>query len=397
MQTNRPILFVEINDLNFIFAVGVYNRRYDLTIVEKIIAPIKGISKNKFTNIEEAAEEIKKNIEELENKTNYIFKEATIILENFDYLCTNISGYKKLNGSQLLKENISYILNSVKLAVGENEKQKSILHIFNSKSILDGKSIDNLPIGFFGDFYNHELSFFLIGNNDLKNVKQIFGKSNLEVKKIILKHFSEGTQLINQNKVETFFKIKINEDSSNIIFFDQASFKYSQYFNFGSNMIINDIAKICSLEKEIILNLLNIFQENQNFDDNELIEKKYFTTSNYRKIRKKLVIDIANARIKELAFIIFNENINIRSFKNHNSKMYVTIKDKLISNVFKKNFNFYLSNSGLQQIDFIDELDPISSIINTASLSTYGWKKEAIPITQIKNSVITRIFQSIFG
>ena len=162
-------------------------------------------------------------------------------------------------------------------------------------------------------------------------------------------------------------------------------------------MIINDIAKICSLEKEIILNLLNIFQENQNFDDNELIEKKYFTTSNYRKIRKKLVIDIANARIKELAFIIFNENINIRSFKNHNSKMYVTIKDKLISNVFKKNFNFYLSNSGLQQIDFIDELDPISSIINTASLSTYGWKKEAIPITQIKNSVITRIFQSIFG
>ena len=50
----------------------------------------------------------------------------------------NISGFKRLNGSQVLKENISYILNSLKLTITENEKQKTILHIFNSKSILDG-------------------------------------------------------------------------------------------------------------------------------------------------------------------------------------------------------------------------------------------------------------------
>ena len=97
-----------------------------------------------------------------------------LIIDNFDYSCVNISGFKKLNGSQVLKENISYILNSLKLAITENEKQKTILHIFNSKSVLDGTTIENLPIGLFGDFYNHELTFFLIRNNDLKNIKQIF-------------------------------------------------------------------------------------------------------------------------------------------------------------------------------------------------------------------------------
>ncbi len=40
------------------------------------------------------------------------------------------------------------------------KKQKTIMHIFNSKSVLDGKNIENLPIGLFGDFYNHELTFF---------------------------------------------------------------------------------------------------------------------------------------------------------------------------------------------------------------------------------------------
>ena len=62
----------------------------------------------------------------IEDKLDYVFKEVTIILGNFNYSCTNISGFKKLNGSQVLKENISYILNSLKLAITENEKQETI-------------------------------------------------------------------------------------------------------------------------------------------------------------------------------------------------------------------------------------------------------------------------------
>ena len=42
---------------------------------------------------------------------------------------------------------------------------KNIIHIFNSKSILDGNITDNLPIGLFGDFYNHELTFLIEENN----------------------------------------------------------------------------------------------------------------------------------------------------------------------------------------------------------------------------------------
>ena len=77
-----------------------------------------------------------------------------------NYSCLNISSFKKLNGSQILKENISYILNSLKTLVTENEQNKTIIHIFNSKSLLDGIQTENLPIGLFGDFYSHELTFF---------------------------------------------------------------------------------------------------------------------------------------------------------------------------------------------------------------------------------------------
>ena len=140
MQTDIPTLFVEINESNYIFVAGIHDDNQNFKIIEKIISPNEGISKNKFIDIYQAQAEIKKNVQIIEDKLNYVFKEVTIIIDGFDYSCINISGFKKLNGSQVLKENISYILNSLKLDITENEKEKTILHIFNSKSVLDGIS-----------------------------------------------------------------------------------------------------------------------------------------------------------------------------------------------------------------------------------------------------------------
>ena len=399
MEIDHPVLFIEINNTNYVFVAGVYDENQKLKVIEKIITPNAGIEKNKLTNIIEASNVIKKNIAIIEKKLNYIFKDVTVVIDNFDYSCINISGFKKLNGSQVLKENISYILNSLKLAVTENEKEKTILHIFNSKSVLDGINVDNLPIGLFGDFYSHELTFFLIGNNDLKNIQKIFNKNNLNIKKVILKNFGEGVQLINQNKdIETFLKIKISEDISYINFFDNASFRYSEYFNFGTDIIFRDIEKICSLDNEIIRRFLsNSFSNKKSFNENEILEENYFTKGNFRKIRKKLISDIADARINEIIDIIFNKNINIEFLKKNKIKIYLTIKDKQIFENFKESFKSYFSKNSNFEIYFINDFETDELIMNIANLSIYGWKKEAIPTTKLKNSLITRIFKSLFG
>ena len=400
MQTDIPTLFVEINESNYIFVAGIHDDNQNFKIIEKIISPNEGINKNRFTNIDQAKEIIKKNVQSIENKLNYVFKEVTIIIDGFDYSCINISGFKKLNGSQVLKENISYILNSLKLDITENEKEKTILHIFNSKSVLDGIRVENLPIGLFGDFYSNELTFFLIGNNDMKNIQQIFTKNNLNIKKVLIKNFIEGAQIINQNNnIETFFKIKINKDRSHISFFDKASFRYEEYFNFGTNIIFKDIAKVCSINNETIEVILSDkFYGNKNFEnDNEFLEERYFTKESYRKIRKKLIIDIVNARIEEITSIILNQNINIESLKQNNAVVYIIIEDQLILDNFKENFKFYFLKDYNFNLNLIDDFEIDSSIMSAAHLSLYGWNKEAIPVTQIKNSLITKIFKSLFG
>ncbi len=398
MQTDTPYLFVEINFSNYIFVAGTYDKNQNLKIIEKIAIRNEGSINNKFTNFEQAHNVIKKNIQTIEDKLNYVFKDVIVILDNFSLSCINISASKKLNGSQLMKENISYILNSLKLAVTENEKEKTILHIFNSGSILDETRVENLPIGLFGDFYSHELTFFLIKDNDLKNIKLIFNKNNLNVKKVLIKNFIEGAQLIDdKDKIKTFFKIKINKDNSNLSFFDKASFKYSENFNFGSDIIFKDIMKVCSIDNEIIKKILLEQFKDKVFEESELLEKKYFGQGNFRKIKKQLILDIVNARIEEITNIILNKNINLDSFKQGNVKIYLIIEDQIIFDNFKENFSTYFSKHYNFDIHLVDGFRIEESIISASSITNYGWEKEAIPITQIKNSLIARIFKSLFG
>ena len=122
--------------------------------------PIKGIDKKQIIDLDLLYDTIKQNIYSIEQKFNSIFSEVIIIIDIFECSIINFTGFKNLNGTQLAKENITYILNSLKSKIFEFENQKTILHIFNSKYFLDEKETENMPIGLFGNFYSHELAFF---------------------------------------------------------------------------------------------------------------------------------------------------------------------------------------------------------------------------------------------
>ena len=83
MNTDDSILIVEINETNYIFVAGFLNEDNNFQISEKTIVNSYGFSKNKFTNLDLVKQTVKKNIEIIENKLNCIFKEVTIIIDNF--------------------------------------------------------------------------------------------------------------------------------------------------------------------------------------------------------------------------------------------------------------------------------------------------------------------------
>ena len=264
---------------------------------------------------------------------------------------------------------------------------------------MDGNILDNLPIGLFGNFYIHELTFILVEDNTLKNIKKAFGKSNLKIKKIFIKNFVEGVQLTKlDNKDENILVLKIRKKNSQIFFFEKGSIRFSEQFNFGTDIIIQDIVKICSLRPETIYKMLSneIFIE-ENYEENDLIDKKNFDGENFRKIRKQLFKEISDARIEEIINIILHKNINTKIFKKDIKKIFFFIDENDILKNFKKIFLKHLSQNNKFETQTISEFNLENAIIETANLSNFGWRKEAVPIIHTKTTLISRIFKYIFG
>ena len=397
MQIKSPILFIEINDYDYTFAVCENNENdFDLTHFTNV--PLIGIQDNKVSNFDLVCTTLKENIYSIEQKYNFIFKDVILIIDNLDFSIINFSGFKKLNGLQLSKENITYILNSLKTKILESEHNKKILHIFNTTYELDKKRFDNLPIGLFGNFYSHELAFFLIDNNDFKNLKNIFDKCNLRLKKIISKSFIEGVNVINTDQnYETFFKIEISENKSKLFFFENGSLKYIEKFNFGTKLILNDISKVTAIKNETIIKILrNSNFSYENFED-EIVEKQFFEEQNFRKIKKKLILDIADARIQEISEIIVFKNINISTLIKKKIPIILEVRKKsyfrCLDNIYEKAF----SKNNYFKFYFSENLNKENFFKNASKIVQYGWKKEAIPIVLEKKSIISRIFDLLFN
>ena len=154
----------------------------------------------------------------------------------------------------------------------------------------------------------------MIKNNELKNLKTLFNKCNLGINKIILKNFSDGIKIINNYKNDTFIKIKIGKNESTLSFFFESAFCFFQKFNFGSDIILKDISKVCSLEISTVQKIISETSFEIS-DKNLYVDKKYFEKNNYRKISLNHIMEISSARIEEIINIIFNKNKNLYDLK----------------------------------------------------------------------------------
>ena len=398
MKNISAKLYLEINELSYIFYVGDIDENNNFKIISELEIPVNSNVDNKISNLESTFKVIKENIYSIEQKLNFTFKEVVLILDNFNPTFISLTGYKKLNSSQVSRENITYILNILKSCINEIEIKKTVLHIFNSKFYLDNKEIENLPIGLFGDFYSHELSFTLVDINDYKNLKNIFDKFSLNIKKILVKSFVSGVNISeNYKNFNTFFHIKINENNTKIFYFENDCLKSEEKFKFGTDIIIRDISKITSLKMDTVKNILNKIELTENISEDELVEENLFINNDYRKIKKRLIYEIILARVKEISELVLFKNINFKYYSLISKNIFIEIDHKKEFKCFREIYKTTFSIDGNFNLKFLEGLASESILNSVNKLVNFGWKKEAIPVTHQKKSLLARFFEAIFS
>ncbi len=398
MKLDKPYLIIDLNDNKIIFLVILFNEQKNFKILKKIILESSGIKNGHIIDIEIVSQLLKKNINNIEEEINYFFSDVAIIINPNEINCLNVSGYKKLNGSQVSNEDIIYILNNIKKIILENEINYFLVHLFNSNFSLDSDNLENLPIGLFGDFYNQNMTFFLVNKNIIKNIKLVFNNCGLNIKKIILKPFAESVYLLSHNfSHQNFTILRLGKESINVSLFKNKSFVFTENFDFGFNLINKDISKLCTLKIEEVENLLkevelkNIIEIN----NESFLEKKYFYVSAYRKIKYQLILDVFTARLEELFEICYKKNNNIK--KSENNKIYVYVD----CSEYFKNIRYILEKNKLTTFECIfdssSEYSLQTAVLGASEIIGKGWEKEAIPIVYKKKSYISGFFSKLFS
>ena len=115
MNYNNPKLFIKIDNSKISIVAADVDDQSNLELLETLILPIEDINDNKILNLENVSNQIKQNILIIEQKIKVTFKDFILIINNFNISFLNLTGYKFLNGSQISKENIIYIINSLKI------------------------------------------------------------------------------------------------------------------------------------------------------------------------------------------------------------------------------------------------------------------------------------------
>ena len=397
MPEKNVKLFLEINNSSLIFLV-ILEKDKILSIIQKEIIELTCAANSKLIITDEIKKRLKKTLNEIEKKNNRIFNEVIVILNYYNSNNISISSSKNMLGSKINNDDVAFLINKLKKEILKNEKNKDIIHIFNTNFILDFKEVESIPINSTAEFYGHSLSFFLIDNDEKKRINTLCNSCNLNLERVILKNFIRGINLMNTfSEKKRIIDIKLNYENIHLSFFENSAFKYSELFNFGSNIIYRDVAKVCKLS----LNNSQSLIKDTNFNDINLkkkglnVEEKYFDHSNLKKRQISLqhVEDIINARISEICDILIKKNINL-SFANNNVFTKLSFEDVHIYKNFSKNFKIYLDENIETIVETQDEQE--ENYLTAMDLVLNGWKAEALPVKVEKRSLLSRFFKMLF-
>ena len=407
MKLEDPVGIIELGDVNLKCLIFKINKENNLEILSSVVTESDGIQNELVVNLKKASNAIRSIISKAEKIANISLKKINVVFEQPDFLCTNFSKHKKIDGSKIQRHDIEFLLREGKKQLTLNDKTQSIIHIFNHNYIVDGKIFAEEPIEVFADTLSHEMTFITAPINNLKNINQAFIECDIEIERLISQTFALGAKLFDSNELRSG-SVLINLESKKISLgiFKNLALVHSTTSSFGIDYITSDISKVCSLnleEAEKITNNFDFsFQNNQNlFDENNYLKSIFFIKSNFRKISKKLILDVVKARLDEI-FEMLKKQLFIPGFNFNSGFNFLLVGEGTkLSNLGIYTANFFSLN--VNKIDLFNNKDHddleknFASCFGALKIIKDGWETEAIPKIKEKNIGKIGFFSKIFG
>lgn len=401
MNTEEPIGIIELGSPNLKCIIFKINNDNDSEILSTTVTSSEGIYNDVVKNLKKASDSIRLSISTAEKKAKVSLKKINVILEQPDFLCTRFSKQKKIDDSKIHRHDIEFLLKEAKKQLILNDKNQSIIHIFNHNYIVDDKIFIEEPINVFADSLTHEMTFITAPKNNLKNINQIFLDCDIEIERLISQTFALGVELFDTQELQSgIVLINLGLKKISLGLFKNLALVHSITFPVGVDHIVNDISKVCSLNLEESLEIRNnidfSFKNNSNlFDENSFLKKTFFIDSKFRKISKSLIFKIINARMEEI-FEMIKKQLTLTGFNfNSGINLFLTGEGSNLTNIQKYCPNFFGLNATVRRKDNLEK--NFSACLGGIRIIKEGWETEAIPEIKVKSIEKMGFLRKFFG
>ncbi len=299
-------------------------------IENQLTLTIENNQSNNLSNEEKLIEEL---IFNLEKKNGEYLDEISLMVDNSDILLISLSIYKK-SDEKILNDNfLKYITDEAKYEINKNYPGYEIVHLIIKNFYLDQKKYSELPKNLSNKKFAVELNFYVYQKPFLENLRKIFAKQNVIIKKFIFSSYAKAVfyldKIPDQEKV---ILVDIGFEKTSAFCFEDKQLQQFKILPIGGNHISKDISKILKIEisraNEIKLNFNNI-NDNKNLrqDEIELVKNiifsrteelleisKFFLKNDNDPKNKKLVFFGNGSKILDSKYksnIIFNYDIDL--------------------------------------------------------------------------------------
>jgi len=162
----------------------------------------KGIHNSIIINTNDAINSVRSCLVEAEKESQISLNKINVLIDPTEIITTRLTKSKKINGSKIEKNDISFLLKEAKKQVEQNNSRLSNIHIFNYKYVVDNKFFKELPFNIYADQFSQENIFLSVPKNILKNILEVFHSCDIEIDKFISCSYALGICCFNQDQID---------------------------------------------------------------------------------------------------------------------------------------------------------------------------------------------------
>ncbi len=319
--------------------------------------------------------ELQKVISSIEENTKEYLNDVNLMIDDKSILSVGISISKKLDGSQIKKGDIQFLIQDAKQQVLKTYTNQSILHIIVQNYKIDNTEYIFLPRDINCNWISLDILFICIPKKIIEYYRKIFLELDISVNQFFCSSYAKSINYKNNfASDESMLFIDLGFNKTSIICYNNNQIIFLDILPIGSNHITKDISKI----------LKTSWQDAEN-------TKLHFDSSsiflNQKKIPPNLLQSIIASRIEEILKLCDQSiKLNLKEFDDfkmiligEGSKI---LNKKCIENIFFPS-----------DIDFLEE--SIENICESGLKLSTGLNKQEvvmIPKKQIKQGFFEKLF-----